>query len=485
MGRLGPATIVVAVGLASCATPTADPGADVPWAAEVEEVVSVLEAAYDAADPYETARFFTAGGTLDLTVWGLGVGTTPDQVVGMITDLHARRPAGTEVDARHVFVSLDGAAVWWYSSDDAVTGDWVQTYAFGEEGRTASRAFRSVGIPHRPAALEEHTVLNLTDRYLAAWNGQDPAAFENVYAEGAVLIDNMRHTTWRGLEDITAHAGTGDFVELGPWPGIFTYRSGAQVEAIVLLQTYGTCPMLEARRWSLDGDRIAFESTYLHVPSARRCLSGLDEGWWATFELGPSLDENVTGLLDPGGLRIDLVNAGAGQIAFSFWTISRFERAGLGVPELRAIWYPPSPDCEGRAGLTFESDERYDGSHTVVICASEDQMRDDETASGWAPSVLTSGLHELAHVWMLDHLDDETRAAFLERVGLNVWRGSGETAWRDRGVEHAAFTIAWALAGTGDATFPLLPPPDCEELAVRFELLTGRSPITRCIEGVE
>jgi hypothetical protein len=109
----------------------------------------------------------------------------------------------------------------------------------------------------------------------------------------------------------------------------------------------------------------------------------------------------------------------------------------------------------------------------------------EETASGWAPSVLASGLHELAHVWMLDHLDEYTRQAFLDRVGLTVWRGSGEAVWRERGVEHAAFTIAWGLAGTGDARYPLLPPPTCDELTARFELLTGRSPITRCIEGVE
>ena len=47
--------------------------ADETWAQEAEEVVALLADAYDIADPYETARFFTAGGTLDMTIWGYGV----------------------------------------------------------------------------------------------------------------------------------------------------------------------------------------------------------------------------------------------------------------------------------------------------------------------------------------------------------------------------------------------------------------------------
>ena len=166
----------------------------------------------------------------------------------MIHDLYAPLPPGTDMDARHLFVSLDGAAVWWYSHDDAVTGDWIQTYAFGDEGRTASRAFRSIGVPHRPPALEEHTVINLTDRYLTAWNRGAPDAFEDVYADGAAVIDDLRHTAWRGRADIATRAADRDVMELGPWPSVFTYRSGGHVEAIVLLQTDGACPMLEARR---------------------------------------------------------------------------------------------------------------------------------------------------------------------------------------------------------------------------------------------
>ncbi len=477
MGRLVATTVAVAVGLSSCATPAADPMAGALWAAEAEVVASLLEAAYDTGDPYEMARFFTAGGTLDLTAWGLGLATTPSEVVSMMEE--DALPTGCDVDLQHLFVGLDGAAIWWYSYDENVTRDWIQTYTFGDHSRAASRAFRPLGAPHRPPALEEHTVLTLIDRYLEAWNGGDPAALEDVYSTSAVVIDDIRRTVWRGLDEITNRIGDDAPVQLGPWPSVFTYRSGAQVEAIVVLQTDGACPMLEASRWSLDGDHIAFESTYIHVPSARRCLNDLEDGWWATFELGPSLDENVTGILDSGGLRVDLVNASASQMAFARWMVDRFRSAGLGVPEVRAIWFPPSPDCHGRAGLAIESDERYRGLHTIRVCT--DRIADDETLSGWAPSAIAYGLHEIAHVWMLDHLDDSIRTEFLDRSGLEIWRGS-EADWHERGVEHAAFTIAWGLTGTEDATYPIRPTPDCDELAERFELLTGHAPITRCIE---
>lgn len=481
MGRFMTATVAAAVCLSSCGSPAADQSSRVPWAAGAETVAELLSDTYNSSDTYEMARFFTSGGTLDLTVWGLGVATTPDEVVQMIQDLYARLPAGARFDSQHLFVSRDGAAIWWYSHDESVSYDWIQTFTFGEQGQTASQAFRSVDVPHRLPALEEHTVLTLSNRYLEAWNGGGSRTLEDVYSSDAVIIDDLRQDEWRGIEEIAPHVAERAAVELGPWPAVFTYRSGAHVEAIVVLQGAGACPMLEASRWSLDGDRIAFETRYLHVPSARRCMRDLEDGWWTTFEIGPPLDENVTGILDSGGLRVDLVNATATQVEFARWMMDRFERAGLGVPEVRAIRFPPSPQCAGRGGLAVESDERYSGLHTVVVCASEDQVDHDASSSSWAPSVVASGLHELSHIWMLDHLDDETRSAFLDRVGLTVWRGS-EAVWRERGVEHAAFTIAWGLAGTEDAQYPILPPPECEELTGRFELLTGNTPITRCGE---
>ena len=49
MGRLMSMTVAAAVSLTSCSTPAAESVPVLPWAAEAEAVVSLLETAYDAA----------------------------------------------------------------------------------------------------------------------------------------------------------------------------------------------------------------------------------------------------------------------------------------------------------------------------------------------------------------------------------------------------------------------------------------------------
>ena len=66
-------------------------------------------------------------------------------------------------------------------------------------------------------------------------------------------------------------------------------------------------------------------------------------------------------------------------------------------------------------------------------------------------------------------------------IGAEVWRDRSHA--RDTGVEHAAYTVAWGLTGTTDARYPLFPAPACEELAARYQLLTGRTPVTECGPG--
>ena len=78
MGRFMTATVAAAVCLSSCGSPAANQSSGVSWAAGAETVAELLSDTYNSSDPYEMARFFTFGGTLDLTVWGLGVATTPD-----------------------------------------------------------------------------------------------------------------------------------------------------------------------------------------------------------------------------------------------------------------------------------------------------------------------------------------------------------------------------------------------------------------------
>ena len=110
-------------------------------------------------------------------------------------------------------------------------------------------------------------------------------------------------------------------------------------------------------------------------------------------------------------------------------------------------------------------------------------MTSADSDSGWSTSAIAYGLHELGHIWMIDHLDHDTEEAFADHCGLAAWHDV-KVPWGERGVEHAGFTLAWGLAGSVDARYPIgFPPPDCEELATRYELLTGRAPLTACGES--
>ena len=466
----------------------AAPVEDNAWGSEAEEVVALLADAYDVADPYEMARFFSAGGTLDLTIWGQGVATTPEEVVASVQHLWFMDYANVRAD--HLFVSLDGALVWWsaYAEDTIRGSNWVQSYAFAA-GRTASQGFRNVegfdqrDTPEQPIDTpEELAAAKLAERYIGAWRAKSRTMLESVYSPSVVVHDDILGLEWRSRSDVLAEIDSAPSVQPGPTPSVFIYQSGPDVQAIVLLQIGGDCPRLEARRLVLAGERIVSEIRYTHVPSAQRCLTDLPDGWWTTFELPAELLDNVTEVIDVGGRGVKLINAEPAHEEFSRWLFRRFIEAGIGLPEVAAVWFPPAPECTELAGLAIESDERYEGRHTVVICFTVDRLMWEDSQSGWFPPAASYGLHELAHIWMVDHLTDDTRAAFNELAGLEVWR-QGDAEWAQRGVEHAAFTIPWAITGTADALWPFqLAEATCEELSERYRLLTDHEPLTTCGE---
>jgi hypothetical protein len=486
MRRRGAIAALTALALlASCgdSAPVED-----PWGSQAEEVVALLADAYDIADPYQVARFFSAGGTLDLSIWGRGIAKTPDEVVEAVQHLWFMEYA--EVRADHLFVSPDGALVWWSAyADDVIRGsNWVQSYTFWN-GRTASQGFRNVegydqrDTPDQPIDTpEELAAHRLAVRYIGAWRYTDQNQLEAIYSPSVVVRDDILGYEWQGIDDLMADLDNAPPIQGGPTPGIFVYQDGADVQVIVLVQVGGDCPRLEARRLVLNGEHVDKEIRYTHVPSAQRCLTDLPDGWWIDFELPTELLQNVTEVIDEGGSRVDLINAEPAHEEFSRWLFDRFGEAGIGLPEVSAIWFPPAPECEKYGGLAIESDERYQGRHTVVICFEIGRLLWEDSDSGWFPNAASYGLHELAHIWMVDNLTDDTRAAFNDLVGLEVWR-QGDAVWAERGVEQAAFTIPWAIMGP-DALWPIFfEPASCEELTERYRLLTEHEPLTSCGEG--
>ncbi|MCZ6736407.1 MAG: hypothetical protein O7B77_00330 [Actinobacteria bacterium] len=83
--------------------------------------------------------------------------------------------------------------------------------------------------------------------------------------------------------------------------------------------------------------------------------------------------------------------------------------------------------------------------------------------------------HELAHVWMLDHVDDETWAQVLERAGRRRWQDD-TVPWSERGVEYSADVIAWGLLDDADPMVRI-GNRTCDELTASFKLLTATDPL--------
>ena len=85
-----------------------------------------------------------------------------------------------------------------------------------------------------------------------------------------------------------------------------------------------------------------------------------------------------------------------------------------------------------------------------------------------------TALHELAHVWNHDRLDEAATARFLALRGLTDWHGS---SWEESGTEQAAEILAWGLAETW--TIARIPEATCESLLEAWAVLTSDLPTPR------
>jgi hypothetical protein len=398
------------------------------WAHEAVQLFDSMAGAFERQSAFDVASFFSAGGFLDLTVWGGSVTTDPDEMAAELRELwflSDRRTRSLNLAADDVFLSVDGAVVAWRADDGRRVETWMQTYSIdgSEIGSRVLEAGRE--LPDEVSAA--------IDRSGA---GHDEA--------------------W----------STGDL---------------ADSESVVVVEIPGTCPTSEARRLVVREGKIIEETVYAHVRSARRCVGRpVTTGWWEGYEPPPPLDRVRSEQLQLAHRTIELVNAETGHQMFTRWMFERFPAAGLAPPDVAAVRFPPSAECDHRSGSALAHDERYEGEHTVVVCyeVAKLYLRDPHPP-GWSALAVNFGLHELAHIWMLDHVGEDREQAFLERSGLTGWNPA-RSRWEERGVEHAASTIAWGLAGDTFARYTVIPEPSCAELTARFEVLTGRAPLTAC-----
>lgn len=104
------------------------------------------------------------------------------------------------------------------------------------------------------------------------------------------------------------------------------------------------------------------------------------------------------------------------------WAIDRFETAAMSVPAIEIRMHRTNSECGGHRGTFNPTAKRID------VCVAE-------------PLVV---LHEIAHAWAHENLTERERDAFVTAGGYESWNHP-DTAWGDRGSEHAADAIAWGL----------------------------------------
>lgn len=146
------------------------------------------------------------------------------------------------------------------------------------------------------------------------------------------------------------------------------------------------------------------------------------------------------------------------DLALTEWAFGRFEQAGLVLPAVSLVFHDEKETCHGQNGYFHPgSPDRID------ICGFN-----------WDRFLVTPRkviLHELAHVWVHENLDEDSRNEFLDLRGLQVWQ-DGKASWADQGQEHAAEIIAWGLMDE-EISMTSIGEADPSQLAEAFDFLTS------------
>ena len=253
----------------------------------------------------------------------------------------------------------------------------------------------------------------------------------------------------------------------------------------------GGCRIRLLADWKLDEYRIAEEEITYEVESLRTCKSALEldrlpDGWWSGLELPDPFIEHVTAHVSmTDGRTIAVINAGRRQTELIEWGMSRFELAGLPAPQPDVLAFPPAVWCARGVG-EFAGIAVFEPETTrVEMCLGEADICTEPLCETMRADARFGLLHELAHVWERQYVDDDTRDEFLALRGLEVW-SLGDEPWVagavPEGVEQAADVIAWGLMDE-DIELARLPDVTHEQLTEAFHLLTQVEPPAMNVPG--
>jgi hypothetical protein len=175
----------------------------------------------------------------------------------------------------------------------------------------------------------------------------------------------------------------------------------------------------------------------------------------STTSIAPARQESIIPTTTTAPVRALTINAETEEQAeLVAWALRRFEEAELELPPLTINTHSDRADCDGKNGYLAHA---AGGEFVIHSCGNEFTL-----------------LHELAHAWDKNSLDDETRAEFLKLAQATTWDNNEN--WYLAGGEHAANVIAWGLV-EDRINQTRTRPYDHNSMVKGFEILTGGEPL--------
>lgn len=479
--RLVTGGLAVLLTVAACSS--ADEPSE-PWGSEAERYFAALSAAYLDNDFYGILDFYMA--SADVEKWrGAVRGGLP------IQDLLRWNSGDLSQELEAVYLGGTGAltlVLWPRVADQGAVVSSVERGRIAHE--TVFELAASLGRSLRASPDVIATYEGLYDAYAEAWSGADAEHRARLYAPGASIEDALSGVAVSGRDAVvaldspggwepvrnTAHSGRdgsaeGPSVYLGPRD--YAQDPQRAVGVYEVMDADG-CARRVAVHWVLDDGLIVTEHRYWHVETLRRCAAErLPDGWWSKLELPEPSDEVVTGVLRTvAGQDLAIRNGTERLEEFLEYGLERFAAAGLDEPVLDTITFEPSRSCVERTGRVLDDGSSRD----LFLCLYEsDLCPGSDSCTEPTLSVRIDILHELGHVWILDHVGERQQRELLELTGRPAWSDL-DVPWPERGAEYSAEVIAWGLL---DRSLPMvrIAAPPCEELWAAYQLLTGIAPL--------
>ncbi len=434
------AFLALGTGLASCSgsgVERDDAAADAgrPWAHEAEDLFGGVARDLSDADQYAATAQFGERGVLDLQAWGGDVyagrleiadefGTwlgTSFRTAHSPSDL-----SRLDVDVDQIFLGAREAIVRFDAHLLAAGVPWIQIYAVGENSLVSSRLYtEDLGLLDPAMRWTDAPQHPFYEQYVDVWSSGDPRRLAEVYPGEVVVRNALDGEQWAGLDELAGEMADAAQIERRAMAGTVPLRRRDPSRAGRRVPVRRTVPLARSPAVGVRQRSDHRRTRYPHLGSVRRCEGSAGEGWWSGYEVDPG-QRLIVDTTTIGRQQVDLVNAGPEQADLVRWLFERYQRASLAQPDVAAVWFPPSVDCSLAEGIAKRTDDRFGGRQTITLCFTPGEVSADWPNRRWSDHVAHQGLHELAHVWMYDHLDAMDRLVFVRRAGLDGWRDTDE-----------------------------------------------------------